>query len=153
MIALSLKVSRLSVVVFSVVLLAALLHAVWNSLLKGSSDKHMTMVAIALGHVPVALLMLPFAQNVDLAALPWILAGVVLHLGYQLFLTAGYRIGDLTLVYPIARGSAPLIVTIFSVAVLGISFSTSELSGVGLIGLLSHSTRNSLPLFRPSLRP
>ena len=104
----SLKARSLSVFVFSVVLLAALLHAVWNSLLKGSSDKHMTMLAIALGHVPVALMMLPLAPSVDLAALPWILASVALHLGYQLFLTAGYRIGDLTLVYPIARGSAPL---------------------------------------------
>ena len=137
----SLKARSLSVFVFSVVLLAALLHAVWNSLLKGSSDKHMTMLAIALGHVPVALMMLPLAPSVDLAALPWILASVALHLGYQLFLTAGYRIGDLMLVYPIARGSAPLIVTIFSVAVLGISFTTLELSGVGLIvvGLASLS--------------
>ena len=121
--------------VFLVVVLAALLHATWNSLLKGSADKQVTMLAIALGHVPVALLMLPFAPGVDLAALPWILAGVALHLGYQLFLTAGYRIGDLTLVYPIARGSAPLVVTAFSIVVLGISFTTLELSGVVLIAL------------------
>ena len=76
----SLKARSLSVFVFSVVLLAALLHAVWNSLLKGSSDKHMTMLAIALGHVPVALMMLPLAPSVDLAALPWSTVDAHLHL-------------------------------------------------------------------------
>ncbi len=129
------KETDLSVTVFLCVVLAALLHAIWNSLLKGSADKQATMLAIALGHVPVALLMLLFAPPVEMAALPWILAGVMLHLGYQLFLTAGYRIGDLTLVYPIARGSAPLIVTAFSIAVMGISFSKWELSGVCLIAI------------------
>jgi drug/metabolite transporter (DMT)-like permease len=126
---------KVTTTVFLAVVLAALLHATWNSLLKGSADKQVTMLAIALGHVPVALLMLPFAPTVDMAALPWILAGVALHLGYQLFLTAGYRLGDLTLVYPIARGSAPLIVTAFSIAVLGLSFTRLELSGVGLIAI------------------
>ncbi len=69
------------------------------------------------------------------ACIPWILGGVALHLGYQLFLVAGYRAGDLTLVYPIARGSAPLIVTLVSIGVMGVSFTVPELSGVALIAL------------------
>lgn len=93
------------------------------------------MLAVVLGHVPMAILVLPFAPNVELAAIPWILGGVALHLGYQLFLIAGYRAGDLTLVYPIARGSAPLVVTVFSIGFLGISFTRLELMGVALIAL------------------
>ncbi len=129
----------MSTSVFLAVLLAALLHAIWNSLVKGSADKHATMLAVALGHVPIAILSLPFAPSVDQAALPWIMGGVALHLGYQLFLIAGYRAGDLTLVYPIARGSAPVLVTAVSIAVLGISFSHLELVAVLFIvlGLVS----------------
>lgn len=121
--------------VFFAVLLAACLHATWNSLVKGSSDKYATMLAVTLGHLPIAVLILPFAPPMDAAAWPWIIASVILHLGYQLFLVAGYRAGDLTLVYPIARGSAPILVTIISIAVLGISFTLLELSGVFLIVL------------------
>lgn len=63
------------------------------------------------------------------------MGGVALHFGYQLFLIAGYRAGDLTLVYPIARGSAPLIVTAVSIGFLGVSFTRLELTGVALIAL------------------
>ena len=121
--------------VFLAVLLAACLHAIWNSMIKGSADKHATMLAVVVGHVPLALLCLPFSPPVDMAAVPWIIGGVALHLGYQLFLIAGYRAGDLTLVYPIARGSAPLIVTAVSIGLMGISFTNVELSGVVLIAL------------------
>ncbi|UTS80768.1 hypothetical protein OL67_001838 [Phaeobacter piscinae] len=104
-------------------------------MIKGSLDKHTTMLAVVLGHVPAAILVLPFAPSVELVAVPWIVGGVVLHLAYQLFLIAGYRAGDLTLVYPIARGSAPLIVTVVSIGFLGVSFTRLELTGVALIAL------------------
>ncbi|MCF2870746.1 DMT family transporter [Octadecabacter sp. G9-8] len=129
----------MSTPVFIAVLCAALLHAVWNSVVKGSADKHAMMLAVTLGHVPIALLALSFAPPIDTAALPWIIGSVVLHLGYQLFLIAGYRAGDLTLVYPIARGSAPVTVMVVSIAILGVSFSRMEIAGVAfiVIGLIS----------------
>lgn len=129
----------MSLSVFLVVLLAACLHATWNSLVKGSADKYVTMLAVVLGHLPAALLALPFTPAIDPASLPWLIASVLLHLGYQLFLVAGYRIGDLTLVYPLARGSAPVFVTVISIGLLGISFTYTELSGVAFIvlGLIS----------------
>ena len=125
--------------VFLAVLLAALLHAVWNALVKGGADKHLAMLGVVLGHVPAALLALPFAPLPDAAALPWLAGGIALHLGYQLFLVAGYRAGDLTQVYPIARGSAPLIVAAVSVGMLGVSLGGGELLAIGLIaaGILS----------------
>ena len=56
-------------------------------------------------------------------------------MGYQLFLTASYKVGDLTQVYPIARGTAPLWVTAFSLFILGISFSALQYLGVLAIGV------------------
>ncbi len=94
----------MSASVFFAVLLAALLHASWNALVKGSDDKHLSMAAVVIGHAPFALLALPFAAAPDAASLPWLLAGIALHLGYQLFLISAYRAGDLTQVYPLARG-------------------------------------------------
>ena len=125
--------------VFLAVLLAALLHATWNALVKGGSDKHASMTAVVIGHVPLAVAVLPFVPLPDAAALAWLAAGIGLHLGYQLFLTAGYRAGDLTQVYPIARGSAPLIVAAVSVGFLGVVLAPAELLAIGLIaaGILS----------------
>ena len=125
--------------VFLAVLLAALLHAVWNAIVKGGADKHAAMAAVVIGHVPLALLLLPFAPVPAAEGLPWLVAGVALHLGYQLFLVAGYRAGDLTQVYPIARGSAPLIVAAVSVGLLGVTLAQTELIAIGLIaaGILS----------------
>ncbi len=116
--------------IIMVVLAAALLHAVWNAMVKGSSDKTVSMFAVVLGNVPFALLALIFAQSPKSASWGWMLFGITLHVGYQLFLVAAYRFGDLTQVYPIARGTAPLIVTLISVLFLGVFLSTFQLAAI-----------------------
>jgi len=121
--------------VFLAVLGAALLHAAWNALVKGSSDKTLSMGAVVIGHLPIALMLLPFAPTPDAASLPYMVVGVALHFGYQLFLMHSYRIGDLTQVYPIARGSAPLIVAVVSVVLLGVHLNRLELLAVAIIGV------------------
>ena len=123
----------MSGLVFAAVLLAALLHASWNALLKGGADKDVSMAAIVIGHVPLALLAVPFAPIPPVETLPWLAAGIALHLGYQLFLIAGYRIGDLTQVYPIARGVAPLIVALVSATLLGVVLGRGEIVAIALI--------------------
>ena len=124
--------------VFFAVLLAALLHATWNSLVKGSQDKYVGMLLIALGHVPPGIIFVFFAPLPGIDVLPWLAASLALHLGYQLFLAASYRVGDLTTVYPIARGSAPLFVTMVSLTVLDVDLSWAQVGSVGLLilGLL-----------------
>jgi drug/metabolite transporter (DMT)-like permease len=124
----------MSVVVMMVVLLAALLHASWNFLVKSTDDKHLSMSAVVLGHTPFALAALSLSPLPDSNALPYILGGAVLHSGYQLFLLASYRIGDLSQVYPLARGSSPLIVAAISVTLLGVHLSWIELTAVATIG-------------------
>ena len=119
--------------VFFAVLLAALLHATWNSLVKGSQDKYVGMLLIALGHVPPGVAFVLFAPLPSIEVLPWLAASLALHLGYQLFLAASYRVGDLTTVYPIARGSAPLFVTIISLTILNVDLSLAQVGSVGLL--------------------
>jgi len=93
----------MSLAVMIVVLFAASLHASWNFLVKGSRDKHLSMSTVVLGHTPFALVALSFAPLPSLESLLYILGGAMLHVGYQLFLLASYRIGDLSQVYPLAR--------------------------------------------------
>jgi drug/metabolite transporter (DMT)-like permease len=117
-----------------IVLFAALLHASWNFLVKRTEDKFFSMSAVVLGHTPFAVVALSYAPLPDIEALPYILAGALLHVGYQLFLLASYRIGDLSQVYPLARGAAPLVVAGVSVLALGEHLSRLELIAVLVIG-------------------
>jgi drug/metabolite transporter (DMT)-like permease len=93
------------------------------------------MGAMVLGHLPIALIAMVFVPLPHVESWPYIIAGIVLHMGYQLFLLQSYKIGDLTQVYPIARGSAPLLVTLFSVFVLGVALTSLQLTAVLFIGL------------------
>jgi drug/metabolite transporter (DMT)-like permease len=116
----------LELTVFIAVIAAAVLHAVWNAVVKGGHDKHLGMTAIVLGHAPIAIVVLLIAPMPDPASWPYIIAGVVLHVGYQLFLMTSYRIGDLTQVYPIARGTAPMLVAGVSVVFLGVTLTVNQ---------------------------
>ena len=120
--------------VLLIVLFAAALHATWNALVKSAADKLVSMTAVVLGHAPFALLALPFVSLPDAASVPYILTGAALHVGYQLFLFWAYRHGDLTQVYPIARGTAPLIVAAVSVMVFRETLSTMQVVAITTIG-------------------
>jgi hypothetical protein len=89
---------------------AAALHAVWNVLLARAEDvRAATTVALVVGvalFAPVAAV----TWDVEAAAIPWIVASAALELLYFGLLTAAYGRSDLSLVYPIARGVAPVLV-------------------------------------------
>ena len=121
--------------VFFAVLFAAVLHASWNAVIKNSADKYLSMTAVVVGHAPLALLALPFVTPPDIATWPYIALSIALHTGYQLFLLWAYRIGDMSQVYPIARGTAPIIVTLVSVLLLGEHLTPWQMLAVALIGL------------------
>jgi len=124
----------MSLLVFCAVVAAALLHAVWNALVKGGSDKHLSMCAVVLGHMPLAVLVLLFVPAPAVESWPYLLAGIGLHIGYQIFLLHSYHAGDLTQVYPIARGTAPLLVAGVSVLFLGVTLTAPELLAIAVIG-------------------
>lgn len=120
--------------VFAAVILAAALHATWNAVVKGTGDKFASMTAVVLGHAPIAIAALPFVPSPAPESWPYLAAGVVLHVGYQMFLLTSYRFGDLTQVYPIARGTAPMLVAGVSVVFLGVHLKSMEILGVFTIG-------------------
>lgn len=121
--------------VFVAVLFAAALHAVWNAMVKHTGDKLASMAAVSIGHLPLALLALFLAPAPAPESWPYIAVSVLLHVGYQVFLVFAYRIGDLTQVYPIARGAAPMIVAGVSMLLLGVHLSATETLSVALIGI------------------
>jgi drug/metabolite transporter (DMT)-like permease len=105
--------------VFVAVLVAAACHAGWNAILKVNLEPitTTTMVAVASGLVVVPFAF--FADLPDTAAWPYLVASVVIHIGYYLTLAEAYRHGDLGQVYPIARGSAPLLTAVVATFMLG----------------------------------
>ena len=98
-------------VVYGVVLLAAVSHAVWNALVKASADRLLTLAVIRAVGLATGLSLLPFVSSPAPESWPYLVAAVLAHYGYYAFMLAGYRVGDLSRVYPIARGVAPLLVT------------------------------------------
>ena len=92
------------------------------------------MTAVTVGHAPIALLFLFFVPVPDFREVwPWFIGSILCHILYQLCLVLSYRLGDYTQVYPIARGSAPLWVTLVSLAFLDVNFGARDLLGIFLV--------------------
>ena len=134
--------------VFLAVLFAAACHAGWNALIKVGLDPLSTTTLISLGSAVVAVVASPFAGMPAMAAWPWIVASTVIHLFYFAALVEAYRTGDLGHVYPIARGSAPLMTAAASAVFVGERLSWLSWSGIVLLaaGVLLLSVRGSREL-------
>lgn len=123
----------MSLPVIALVLGAALLHATWNALLKSGDDRLRSIVvmtsAASLASAP-ALLVLPVPRA---AAWPAVALSAALHLGYNLVLVRAYRYGDLGQIYPLARGSSPLLVLAGAMVVAGERPDLATLAGIATI--------------------
>jgi drug/metabolite transporter (DMT)-like permease len=126
-------------IVLALVLLAALLHAVWNALIKASDDSWLTTLMVFASGSVVCALGLPFVDVPARESWPYLALGAALHNIYVTFLVLSYRFGDLSHVYPIARGAGPLLVVALSARVLDEPISSGEMAGTVLvcIGVLS----------------
>jgi drug/metabolite transporter (DMT)-like permease len=91
------------------VLLGALLHASWNALVRGASDRTLDTALVVGGAGLTAACWLPFAPLPLPQSWPYLAASVVTHLAYFVLVALAYRRGQLSFVYPIMRGSAPAI--------------------------------------------
>jgi drug/metabolite transporter (DMT)-like permease len=123
------------------VLFGALLHAAWNALAKSGADPLVQTGLINLGCVAVALVLLPFLPFPAAPSWPCIAASSVLQLAYFALIAAAYRSGDMSLAYPLMRGTAPVLVALSSGVVLGERLSGSGWLGIGLVcgGVLATS--------------
>lgn len=109
----------MSPLVFAAVLAAAAMHASWNAVIRLGLDRFASILLLALTQSGIAVLLLPFVPQPAAEAWPYVGAAALLHTGYKLFLIRAYAHGDLSQVYPLARGTAPLIVAIAGFAWLG----------------------------------
>jgi uncharacterized membrane protein len=133
---------------------AAFLHALWNVLLAGSRDSvAATGALLAFGVVllaPAALLSGGFSSGaLSSEALPFVAASAALELAYFVLLARAYRGGELGVVYPVARGSAPVLV--LGAAVLGLGKGVSALAAVGVVLVAAGVLRVGLRLLQEGL--
>jgi len=114
-------------------LLAALLHASWNALVKSSADKQLDTVAVSTGSGVLALAILPWLPAPAPASYAWLAASAAVHVLYFSALARAYRWGDLSFTYPIMRGGGPVLVALFGALALGEWLTAPQAIGVALI--------------------
>ncbi len=117
----------------ALVLSAAVLHATWNAIVKGTRARALVLAAVAGTHGTVGLLMLLWFEFPQPASWPYIAASATTHYGYYYFLSLAYKWGDLSRVYPISRGIAPLLVSLGALIFAGEQLSAPGWGGIALV--------------------
>lgn len=121
--------------VFLAVLVAALLHAGWNAVIKTGLDKQSAMLVLTLANAGIGAAVALVLPMPAAGAWPWLILSILIHTAYQSFLGLAYEQGDLSRVYPIARGAAPMLVLAFSLLALAEPLARGEVLGVVILGL------------------
>ena len=116
--------------VFIAVIFAAIIHSLWNGMIKKQDDKYIAIAALVLGHVPLSIIVLFFTPMISIKSIPYVFISAIFLAGYEWCLLSAYRLGDYTKVYPIARGTAPIFIVIFSLIFFSINISKFELIGI-----------------------
>jgi drug/metabolite transporter (DMT)-like permease len=119
--------------VLLLVLLAALAHAIWNGWLKKSSPDFVGLGAISIGWLILAVIGLFYVGLPAASHWPYLLATTGVHTTYAALLVNAYRRGELSLTYPIARGSGPVIVVLAAPFILNDQLAGADLVAVALI--------------------
>lgn len=124
----------MSVWVLAAILFAALLHATWNALIKVGASKMTSMLILTLVQGGAGLL-ISFTRPLPQGEVwIWLLGSGVFHSGYKFFLAYAYEQGDLSRVYPIARGAAPMVVVVISALFLSDVIGGWEYLGIFILG-------------------
>jgi drug/metabolite transporter (DMT)-like permease len=116
--------------VFAVVLSGALLHATWNAIVKSADDKFLTTIMVTGAAAVIAAVVLPFLSVPARASWPYIGGSMVLQLVYFVLVARTYQIADMSLTYPLMRGTAPFLVALVTVFRLGDPLSFVAWCGV-----------------------
>lgn len=120
---------------YGLVILSAIAHAVWNALVKSAGDRAMTMVAIRITGMMLGLLALPFVDWPAAESWKWLAATAIVMFAYYALLVCSYGVGDMSVVYPLARGLAPVLTTIAAFLAIGEALSTGQIVAVALISI------------------
>ncbi|MEU6660672.1 DMT family transporter [Streptomyces sp. NPDC046821] len=137
--------------VAAAVLLAAVTHASWNAIAHHITDKLVGFTLISGGGALIGLAAAPFVPLPHAAAWPYLVGSAVLHVAYYALLMRSFRLGDFGQAYPIARGTAPLVVTVLAALfagevpdgwqAAGIAVSCAGLTGLALWGIRGSGRR------------
>ncbi|TSB21490.1 DMT family transporter [Streptomyces benahoarensis] len=143
------------------VLIAAVTHASWNAIAHGIRDQLLAFTLVGGGGAVCGLVLAPFTPLPAAAAWPYLLGSAVLHIVYQVLLMQSFRLGEFGQMYPIARGTAPLVVTVLAAvfvgevpgpwALAGVALASAGLLGVALWGLRGSGARPQWPALLAAL--
>jgi drug/metabolite transporter (DMT)-like permease len=115
------------------VVFAGVLHAIWNAMAKGVPDRYAGFALMGVAQAGTGLLMLVVAAAPARASWPWIATSVAVHIVYTAMLARSYELGDFNQVYPLARGTGPLVVAFVAATALGEHLTVPQLAGVAAV--------------------
>ncbi|NYZ13438.1 EamA family transporter [Azospirillum sp. RWY-5-1] len=138
----------MSASVLLIVLFGAFLHAVWNAVVKADGDKLATIVMVNAAGAGIAAAVLPFLPQPAPESWPFLAASMVAQVVYFSLVAAAYRVGDMSQVYPLMRGTAPLLVAVASGPLMGETLSLPAWAGIvlvcgGVLGMALESGRRT----------
>ena len=144
--------------VFFIILFATIMHAIWNAMVKHHPDKAVAVAAIILGQIPLSVICILYFPLPVKESIPFIIASVLTHQGYQWYMLNSYIAGDYTNVYPIFRGFGPLFATLVSIIFLGVVLKLTSLISIILIsfgiiflGFFGTKNKNQFDVIKYSL--
>ncbi|MEU5209494.1 EamA family transporter [Streptomyces sp. NPDC020742] len=147
--------------VVAAVLAAAVTHASWNAIAHGIRDQLLAFTLVGGGGALCGLVMAAATPLPAAGCWPFLLGSAVLHIVYQALLMQSFRLGDFGQMYPIARGTAPLVVTVLAAvfvhevpgpwALAGVALASAGLVGVALWGIRGSGTPTHWPALAAAL--
>ncbi|WP_274559482.1 DMT family transporter [Streptomyces spiramyceticus] len=138
--------------VAAAVLIAAITHASWNAIAHHIKDQLLSFTLISGGGALLGLAVAPFVPFPAPAAWPYLVTSAIVHVGYMALLMRSFTLGDFGQMYPIARGTAPLVVTVLAAVFVGERPDGWQTAGVavacaGLVGVALWGIRGSRPQY------
>jgi drug/metabolite transporter (DMT)-like permease len=121
--------------VMAVVLLGALMHATWNAIVKSGDDKLLDITKVTTGAAVLGALVLPALPMPAPASWPYLVASAAIHCAYFWLVAAAYRSGDLSLAYPVMRGTAPLLTALLSHSIFAETYSAVAWFGIAALSI------------------
>ena len=148
--------TTLSLTVTLAVLVAAVTHATWNAIAHGIKDQTLAFALIGVGGIAAGIPLVIVAAMPRGACWPYLLGSVAIHVFYNLLLMQCYRLGEFSQVYPLARGTSPLVVTILAAVFVAEHLAFPQVAGVlvvsaGLAALVLAGRRPSRGAFAAAI--
>src|SRR5208282_5782573 len=125
--------TTLSLTVTLAVLAAAVTHATWNAIAHGIKDQTLAFALIGVGGMVIAIPLVIVTAMPRAACWPYLLGSVAIHVFYNLLLMQCYRLGEFGQVYPLARGTSPLVVTILAAVFVHEHLALAQIAGVLIV--------------------